>query len=473
MKKYILALLVFVLPLSAQAATRYAVASGGASSGSCTSGTPCTLSYAISGASDGDTIEMVHGTYSGNITVSHLNLTIHGESTTSTIRTGGFIASSSGNGLRITNMRFSGATAFTSSGSSNLSGIRVDHNYLLNTCNPVNFVENGPKVTSAVIDHNTIDGISSGCEGMYIFANVPMSGAAFPYSLGMDSSGAGVYIEDNYWKNISSANHIITQSRGGSRVVVRYNIFEDLNGDAFDAHDNYEVSNTAGSATWEYYENVIRTTHTPYRIWNLRGGQGVIFDNYAAGNQSGNLNLQSYLYCEGTCSYHQDSDRCDWATQGAYAWGNKYSITNASTCDPHVAPCTGGTTWNWSVACGGGGSQLLVQNVDYFNSSMPGYTAYTYPHPLAAESTPEVCGNDIDDDGDGLVDCQDDDCDQQTGPNGETCEYGTELTCNDGYDNDGDGTYDNCGNSPSPDSDCLCPQSTPNGAYNLTISQVD
>ena len=49
--------------------------------------------------------------------------------------------------------------------------------------------------------------------------------------------------------------------------------------------------------------------------------------------------------------------------------------------------------------------------------------------------TQENCNNGIDDDGDGLVDCNDDDCQYPS-----NIERG--CNCNDGSDNDGDGKTD-------------------------------
>ena len=54
----------------------------------------------------------------------------------------------------------------------------------------------------------------------------------------------------------------------------------------------------------------------------------------------------------------------------------------------------------------------------------------------------DQCADGEDNDGDGNSDCADGGCDGATGPNGETCEAGVELTCNDNQDNDGDGTAD-------------------------------
>ena len=60
------------------------------------------------------------------------------------------------------------------------------------------------------------------------------------------------------------------------------------------------------------------------------------------------------------------------------------------------------------------------------------------------------CSNGFDDDGDGLVDCLDSDC------NGVfDCEYDLELTCSDGLDNDGDGQLDCLDLDCAGVSDCL------------------
>lgn len=54
------------------------------------------------------------------------------------------------------------------------------------------------------------------------------------------------------------------------------------------------------------------------------------------------------------------------------------------------------------------------------------------------------CANGLDDEGDGLVDCADLDCNQQSCGLGCTCQAGvrTESTCSDAIDNDGDTLID-------------------------------
>lgn len=49
----------------------------------------------------------------------------------------------------------------------------------------------------------------------------------------------------------------------------------------------------------------------------------------------------------------------------------------------------------------------------------------------------EVCDNQVDDDGDGLVDCRDFDCVDDA-----ACRAGHETVCDDGSDDDGDGLID-------------------------------
>jgi hypothetical protein len=63
MKRLLYIVAFLLIAINSFAANRYAVPSGGATSGSCTIGSPCTLAYAISGMSGGDDIYMRGGTY--------------------------------------------------------------------------------------------------------------------------------------------------------------------------------------------------------------------------------------------------------------------------------------------------------------------------------------------------------------------------------------------------------------------------
>jgi hypothetical protein len=335
---------------------------------------------AYAAASSGDTIAFPAGSCSVSMTktIAKQNLTIMGSGTSNTIVTGGFSGTTPNvNGLRITNMRINSGPTLDIGGSSTASGIRVDHCYLYNQNYFFSF---GPNVTNCVIDHNTFD-TSSG-SGIYVWGTVPRSSPGFPYALGMASGGAGLYVEDNVWINVSSASHLTCQSRGGSRFVFRYNHVTVYAWDPFDAHDNYEGSSESGSATWEYYNNIIQADHG-IRMFHMRGGQGVIYNNYVNGTGS-DIDINSYALCYSEC-VKGTPGYCSWVPQSIYIWGNKQNCGSLASCDPNNSAlcCTGGSTWSGAATCsGGGGNQQLVQGVDYFNYAMPGYIPYTYPHPL-------------------------------------------------------------------------------------------
>lgn len=237
-------------------------------------------------------------------------------------------------------------------------------------------------MTNCLIDNNTFDTITG--EGNYAFGTIARSSPGFPYTLGTVDA---LYFEDNIVINPDSMGHFIAQSRGGSRVVMRYNFFNLYQWDPFDVHDNYEGTSESGSATFEYYYNVLQYNGTGKRIFHVRGGQGVIWGNIVTGDQGGGIDWNSYVLCEEAC-IKGTSGICSWVNQGDYAWSNKHDCSSLASCDPHNmgACCAGGSTWGSEASCSGGGSsQQLVEDVDYFNLAMPGYTPYTYPHPLRGE----------------------------------------------------------------------------------------
>ena len=80
-------IVLFVLlavPLSADAAVRHAVPGGGATTGACEAGSPCTLAEALAGAADGDTVRVGPGTYDvgSTLDVTVGGLVVEGDSAT-------------------------------------------------------------------------------------------------------------------------------------------------------------------------------------------------------------------------------------------------------------------------------------------------------------------------------------------------------------------------------------------------------
>jgi hypothetical protein len=112
------------------------------------------------------------------------------------------------------------------------------------------------------------------------------------------------------------------------------------------------------------------------------------------------------------------------------------------------------------------GVAILVAVVVLFTLFSGGRTGKFYSSPLSVQAgtqpassaqaglvgtTPEVCYDGRDNDGDGRLDCLDPDCNGQVFNlnKGWKCEFGKELTCNDNADNDFDGKID-CN-----DQDCM------------------
>src|SRR4051812_10865090 len=68
-----------VLSASASAATRYAVPSGGLTSGACGTGGECTLNYAVGNASSGDTIWVGSGNYNVTSAINQSGVTVRSQ----------------------------------------------------------------------------------------------------------------------------------------------------------------------------------------------------------------------------------------------------------------------------------------------------------------------------------------------------------------------------------------------------------
>jgi hypothetical protein len=87
-----------------------------------------------------------------------------------------------------------------------------------------------------------------------------------------------------------------------------------------------------------------------------------------------------------------------------------------------------------------GSKYLSFANLGYPDRDLNGRVDPMYDRELVAE----ICGDGLDNDGDGQADCADGDCDASP-----LCIDTTEAICDDGLDNDGDGQID------CADSDCL------------------
>jgi len=183
---------------------------------------------------------------------------------------------------------------------------------------------------------------------------------SIPLDLGSDYA---VYIEDNYF---SGCRHSIAGGMG-ARYVARYNLIErNRSSHGIDAHgkpSNY--INERGTRKYEIYGNIIKNPwieiYDPNGI-AIRGGDGVIFNNIIEDMQVG-ISLRVDNCGEGGEWYPCTYPVIDQIRE-LYIWNNEFL-----NCYKQIAVD--------SVY-----QNLIQENRDYYLYERPGYTPYTYPHPL-------------------------------------------------------------------------------------------
>lgn len=214
--------------------------------------------------------------------------------------------------------------------------------------------------TRGVIDHNIF--IDNNLTAVVIFGD---GDKGWQRKLELGSADA-VYVEDNYFKqeNIASSNmHHHIASNNGSRYVFRYNECDDgnLSSSAVDAHGN-KFYWPRGSRGYEVYGNTFKSV----RRWvcmNMRGGDGVIFDNQFSGSYSYPIQiLHESDEGDGNCKYP-----CVDQIRQLYLWNNTYNGKSFEIRNRHP--------------------NIIKLDRDYFLKEMPGYVPYTYPHPLTQTTT--------------------------------------------------------------------------------------
>jgi hypothetical protein len=222
-----------------------------------------------------------------------------------------------------------------------------------------------------------------------------------PSSLGAkDTTGyKNIYIEDSTFKggNISDCDD-------NCRMVLRYSTMNDSTG--FNSH-GYDTS-PWGMRHFEIYNNTFHNScsengtcssqnNINQMIW-IRGGTGVVYNNWMANNSNGywgtkpQVRISGRAYAEPSLigvsctslTYPQPRQpgqgyETSRITDPIYFWGNTGPTWAVSVTDEYT----------WSNTCSNHSwSEFFQWDRDAINKSMrggtpkPGYTPYTYPHPL-------------------------------------------------------------------------------------------
>jgi len=285
-----------------------------------------------------------------------------------------------------------------------------------------------------VADHNIFEVTGSvGLQTVSIDgSNVGSDGGFTPWKqpLTMGTVNA-VYLEDNTFTNTAAAStgEDTIDTYSGARVVIRHNIFTN-------AHHGFhgtDSGNIRSPVSFEIYENAYtNNTGSAFSGMQIRGGTGVVFNNSYSGSFYGSYNIvyhrtdgsgntSAWQNCDGTrweigsLDFNAQASRACSTNGGVhFCSGNRdipctgdgtCSALGAGTCteffdtasgsgypcrdQPGIGP--GGQVsaplyqWNntGNAPTFGSSNSLMVANRDYFNGiPKPGYTAFTYPHPL-------------------------------------------------------------------------------------------
>jgi hypothetical protein len=297
----------------------------------------------------------------------------------------------------------------------------VDHNVFTCPGTPihgiyVNGLTDPQLVPSGLVDHNTFTDAdvlvygnpctSPGCW------NTQTAAGTAPSGLGTRS---GVYVEDNTFSYSAFTNVVDCQFLG--KYIFRHNT---INGSYFEAHS--ARTNERGCKAWEIYENTITSTgFSPQWLALLRAGTGVIFNNTWTGtfgvtgiafdnvrsyDQSYAFDGPPHSMCYGNgdganSPFDGNSDSDGYPCLDQIGRGTD-TVGQASPYPPYPKQNTLEPAYIWNNTVNGaavsvfinhGGSdcnrctRVIRVNRDYYLSAKPGYTPYTYPHPLASANT--------------------------------------------------------------------------------------
>lgn len=205
--------------------------------------------------------------------------------------------------------------------------------------------------------------------GSVVIQNPNQNGFTSASTMGaLDTTGTiNVYIEDVDWKDFG-------QSPDGdqrARFVIRYSL---LDGTAGVMHGFTSGDNGPGRHA-EYYNNTIAMTSNSRnvnRFYWLRAGTAIFTDN--------NINLPNQGFGDPVLLDMGDNVNPDsYPQERQVGWGHN-GTTHVK--DPvYIWNNTGSDAGTWDIQSNWT-SNIHLNNEFFVNTAKPGYSKYTYPHPL-------------------------------------------------------------------------------------------
>ena len=373
---------------------------------------------AINSAADGDTVLIPSGTctWTTNLTIDKMYLTLQGAGTGLTIIRDGLskgvfpnisqvlIWTTIDGGLsRLTGITFQGGTI---ADAYNKGIVQIDgasHQFRIDHCKFIPTQTAGLFVRGdlwGVIDHNVFD--LSALHGYAIYVMGGTYGDAAWAQGSTLGTGQNVFVEDNTFTQDQSHgfHYYAVDGWSGSRVVYRHNQFNAL---TLANHGTESPGRWRSQRSWEFYNNTFTFDmlgNSFSTLIGIRGGTGVIYNNSAT-IRNGILNhVIEYQYFRASKSYlpwgqcpsiwDLSSTRCmDQIGLGRGDLISGDTPTPVGWSNPISDPA-----YDWNNLINGAVWKafsnvptIIQENRDFYHQIKPGYTPYTYPHPLTSGST--------------------------------------------------------------------------------------
>lgn len=242
----------------------------------------------------------------------------------------------------------------------------------------------GSVATYGVIDHNEFTGTALGI--------LTQGRGATDWSTALTfGSDDFFFIEDNTftWDDYYGSTGVPSvDMHDGGRVVFRYN---SLQYGMWETHDKARSGLPSANA-WEVYNNTFATTSNKWKGLDMSAGTGVIWGNTFTGDWSVPIGAMDYKTFDWRSLQPCDgNDSADQNTPGQTGWRCQYQLGSQG----EGASATGVPVYIWSNTVNGSSATMacthgcshLISGRDFINNgttAKPGYTPYTYPHPLTS-----------------------------------------------------------------------------------------
>jgi hypothetical protein len=212
-----------------------------------------------------------------------------------------------------------------------------------------------------------------------------------------------VFVEDNCITNATTnGSGSGIDAKAGGRMVIRYNFLNN----AITSNHGTEAQRPRGGRVIEFYNNTVNYTFDFPTGSNFRSGTGVVFNNRYTSKCHGIGNIQAYRTFQATgAPYGNANGTNPWDVnsggvvqialdQPGRGKGDLITGDNPTPAWPHDALepiyVWGNTVENPNTTPSRlGAFSPMQEGRDVYNDTpMPGYTPYTYPHPLVSGASP-------------------------------------------------------------------------------------